>query len=72
MQSKILTAKSMAKLLGQPSCTSWAGQMGKHKHMAFLSQLQSLWALTGLLEEKRATTLEILTQFESQKGFCES
>ena len=42
IQSKNLTAKSMAKLLGQRSSTAWAGWSGMHKH----------WALTGLLEEK--------------------
>ena len=47
-QSKVLTAKSMAKLLGQGSCTAWAGQ---HNYRAFLSLQQSLWTATCSLEE---------------------
>ena len=31
-QSKDLTAKSMAKLLGQHSGTAWAGRTGEHEH----------------------------------------
>ena len=50
-QSKVLTAKSMAKLLGGRSGTAWAGWTGKHKHRAFPSRLQSLRAATCLLEE---------------------
>ena len=43
----------MAKLLGQCSSTasSWACLTVKHKHRVFPSQLQTLWASTGLLEE---------------------
>ena len=51
-QSKVLTAKSMAKLLGQCSSTVWAGLTGKHKHREYPSLLQSLLATTGSLEEK--------------------
>ena len=32
-QSRVLTAKSMAQLLGQRSSTGWAGWKGKYKHM---------------------------------------
>ena len=46
-KSKFLTAKSMAKRLGQ-SC---AGLTSKHRHRAFLSQMQLLLAPTGSLEE---------------------
>ena len=38
-QSKVLTAKSMAKLFGPCSGTAWAGRTGKHKHRAFPSLL---------------------------------
>ena len=37
--------------MAKHSCTSWAGQMGKHKHRVFSSLLQSLLSSTGLLEE---------------------
>ena len=50
-QSKDLTAKSMAKLLGPRSGTAWAGRTGEHKHRAFPSRRQSLRAATGSLEE---------------------
>ena len=50
-QSKVLTAKSMAKLLGQRSGTAWAGRTGEIKHRAFPSQRQSLRAATCSLEE---------------------
>ena len=50
-QSKVLTAKSMAKLLGPRSGTAWAGRTGEHKHRAFPSRRQSLRAATGSLEE---------------------
>ena len=43
-QSKVLTAKSMAQLLGQRSCNAWAGLTGKHKHRVFPSWLQLLLA----------------------------
>ena len=39
-QTKELTAKSMAKLLGPRSGTAWAGRTGEHKHRAFPSQRQ--------------------------------
>ena len=48
-QSKNLTAKSMAKLLGLHSCIAWAGRTGEHKHRAFPSLRLSLWASTGVL-----------------------
>ena len=67
-QSKVLSEISMAKRLGQRSSTALAGQMGKHKHNTFTSRLQSMLAATGSLP-RRATTLLILTQFESPKGF---
>ena len=50
-QLKDLTAKSMAKLLGQLSCKAWVGQMGENKLRAFPSRRQSLLAATGSLEE---------------------
>ena len=43
-QSKVLTAKSTAKLLGPRSGTAWAGRTGEHKHRAFPSRRQSLLA----------------------------
>ena len=47
-QSKVLTAKSMAKLLGPCSCTAWAGWTHEHKHRVFPSRWQLLRAATGL------------------------
>ena len=41
----------MAKLLGQLSGSTCAGQTGEHKHRVFLTLLQSLLATTSLLEE---------------------
>ena len=41
-KSKVLTAKSRAKLLRQGSCTGSKGQMSKHKHRACPSQWQLL------------------------------
>ena len=70
-QSKVLTAKSNAKLLWQRSCTAWAGQTGMHKHRVtmrvFSSRLQTAVAtcrdrLSGP-RGKRAISLAILTQF---------
>ena len=46
-QSKVMTAKSTAKLLGQRSGRAWAEWTGKNKHRVFLSQWQSLPAATG-------------------------
>ena len=43
-QLKVLTEKSIDKLLGQRSSTAWAGQTGKHKQSMF-SSLQ--WLLTS-------------------------
>ena len=63
-QSKVLTAKSMAELLGVCSCTAWAGQTGKHRNRVFPSLLQLLLAATCPLEENGLP----LTQSESQKG----
>ena len=37
-QSKVLTAKSMAKLWGPRSGRAWAGGTGERKHSAFLSR----------------------------------
>ena len=51
IQSKNLTAKSMAKLLGQCSSTAWEGWTGEHRHRVFPSLLQLLLAETGSLEE---------------------
>ena len=54
-QSKVLTAKSMAKLLGPSSSNAWAGwtgNSGKHKHREFPSLRQLLLAATSSLEEK--------------------
>ena len=51
-QSKFLTAKSMAELLGQLSGTSFAGQTGNSKHTAFTSWWQSLLAATAHLRKK--------------------
>ena len=34
-QLKVLTAKSMADLVGQHSGRGWAGQRGKYKHRVF-------------------------------------
>ena len=49
-----VTAKSRAELLGQRSGTASAraGRTGEHKHRAFPSLWQSLWAVTGSLDEK--------------------
>ena len=60
-QSKDLTAKSMAKLLGQRSGTAWAGLTGEHKHRAFqTSRRQSLRAATGLLSWVSSTFKKVL------------
>ena len=56
-QLKVLTAKSIAKLLGPRSRTAWESWTGKHKH----SSNRLAWG-------KRATTFAIVTQFETQKG----
>ena len=61
-QLKVLTAKSIAELLehclSAKSGTALAGWMGKHKHKVFPSQLQSLLAMTGSLEEKLSPLLQ--------------
>ena len=49
-QSKILTAKSMAELLGQHSGTAWAGWTGKHKHRVYQSSRQLQLAVPCSLE----------------------
>ena len=59
-QSKDLTAKSMAKLLGPRSCTAWAGLTGEYKHSAFPSRRQSLLAATDSLEENMLPLLQYL------------
>ena len=48
----------MAKLLGQCSCTAFAGLWGKHKHMVFQSRLQSLLIAIGSLEENMIPLLQ--------------
>ena len=71
-QSKVLTAKSMAKLMGQCSGMLWASRTGKHKHRTFPRWLQSLLAEGQLTWGKSATTLVLIcytTKLESQKGF---
>ena len=47
----------MAELLGpgaslQHSLEPWTGQTGEHKNRAFPSQLQSLLAITGSLQDE--------------------
>ena len=54
-----MTAKSMAKLLGQHSSTAWAGLTGKHKHRLFQSLWLSLLATSGLLEENVLSLLHL-------------
>ena len=51
-QSKVLTAKAMAELLGPRSGSALAGLTGEHKRRAFPSRRQSLRAATGSLQEK--------------------
>ena len=43
IQSKILTAKSMAKLFGQCSGTAWAGHKGKHNERQFRVSSSCCW-----------------------------
>ena len=52
-QSKVLTAKSMVKLLGQRSSTAWAGRTGEHKgcFQVGCSRWGAVRATTGYLEE---------------------
>ena len=50
-QSKVLTAKSNAKLSEQRSSTAWADQTSEHKHRALPNRQQSLQAATCSLEE---------------------
>ena len=70
-QSKVLTAKSIAKLLEQRSGTAWAGWPGEVKHREFLSQWQSLrdTAATGLLEENMLPLLQYWLSSRVKKGF---
>ena len=59
----------MAELLGQRSGTAWAGRTSKHKHRALPSRVQSMRAVTPTDPHawgKRATSLAILTKFESR------
>ena len=46
---EVLTAKSMAELLGPRSGTAWAGRTGEHEQKVFPSLLQSLLAATDSL-----------------------
>ena len=47
LEDKVLTSKSIAELLGQLSCSAWAGQMGKHKHRVYPSRQNLLLAVTS-------------------------
>ena len=68
-QSKVLTAKSTSVRLWPRSGTAWAGQTGEHKTQS-VSDLAAVAAGSDWLAwGKHATTLVILTQIESQKGF---
>ena len=49
---RVRLQKSMLKLLRPRSGTAKAGQTGEHKHRAFPSRWQSLWAATCSLEKK--------------------
>ena len=59
-------AEAAAELFGQRSCTTWAGQTGKHRHRAFPSQRQLLLVTTSSIEENM---LPLLRYCLSQKGF---
>ena len=73
-QSKDLTTKSMAKLLGPHSSTAWAGWTGKHKHRAFSSLLhcgcwQRLARLrkASILQEYHSCNIDSV---QESKKFC--
>ena len=59
-QKKVLTAQSIAELLGQCSGTAGAVLAAEHRHSVFSSGLLSPLAAASTLEDK-ATTLVLMT-----------